>query len=86
MCYRIQLDENISKPIEMAASKKWMYQVNGSLDNDPPAIAQESGSDIFEVKLLNSDEELSISQETSHTIFNSPNFDLYETMSFPRPD
>ena len=70
----------------MAASKKWMYQVNGSLDNDPPAIAQENGSDIFEVKLLNSGEELSISQETSHTISNSPNFDLYETMSFPRPD
>ena len=71
ICYKVQIDENTSKTVEMAGSKKWMYQVNGKTDKEPLVIAQDDGADVFEVKGFNSGEERIIQQETSHPVSNT---------------
>ncbi|MBR6192577.1 MAG: SUMF1/EgtB/PvdO family nonheme iron enzyme, partial [Treponema sp.] len=37
-CYIAQLDETRTKPVVMSESKKWIYQVNDEIDNEPPEV------------------------------------------------
>ena len=37
-CYIAQVDETRTKPVIMSESKKWVYQVNDEIDNEPPEL------------------------------------------------
>lgn len=53
------------KPVEMAGSKMWMYQVNGETDTQSLVVSKSGDNDLFSVKVGGTEQ---ISKEVSHTI------------------
>ena len=53
------------KPVEMAGSKMWMYQVNSETDTQPLVVSKSGDNDLFSVKI---DGTVQLSKEASHTI------------------
>ncbi|MBR6079606.1 MAG: hypothetical protein IKP60_05550 [Treponema sp.] len=53
------------KPVEMAGSKMWMYQVNGETDTQSLVVSKSGDNDLFSVKVGGTEQ---ISKEESHTI------------------
>ncbi|MBQ2551826.1 MAG: hypothetical protein II563_03120, partial [Treponema sp.] len=53
------------KPVEMAGSKMWMYQVNSETDTQPLVVSKSGDNDLFSAKI---DGTVQLSKEASHTI------------------
>ena len=80
--YTVKVNDNITKNIEMAGSKKWMYQVSGKGDDDALVVSQESDKDVFDVKFT---DETSLEQEAIHTVDMSTRTGL-DTLKFVKDD
>ena len=69
------------KSVEMADSKKWMYQVNDKTDTKPLIFSKTGSADDFTAKISESDAN-ALSLETSHTVSTSGGGSGINTLNF----
>ncbi len=73
------------KTVEMAGSKKWLYQVNNKTDTKPLIVSKTGTADNFVAKISASDE-LALPQGTSYTVNTSGSGSGISTLKYIKED